>query len=161
MNYTKEQIKEIAEMLGNGHHVCYANPDTGEVEIIFDNEMLALYGISWEEDESVEDKSSTDWDVELYSKVKAQMARIYSWEHRIRIEKPSSYEGYKFMERFVDEVIPVGIMKERLWKTLSRKHPFQSFKTIIHESKYREAWFAFNQEALEEYVRRELDCDFE
>ena len=141
----------MADMLICGHYVCYANPDTSEVEIIFDNEMLYEYGISWddeEDDEEVED--------ELYNNVKAQMARIYSWERRIRIEKPESYEAFGFMEKFVNEVIPEGKLKEEFWRALSRRHPFRNFNAIVHECKYREDWFAFRQEAFEEYVRREL-----
>ena len=159
MNFSKAQIKEMADMLGNGHHVCYANLDTGEVEIIFDNEMLDNFGISWDEDEDEEnmaDESTPECQDELYTEVKAQMKRIDSWERPTRIEKPPSYEAFKFMERFVDEVIPEGKLKDRLWKTLSRRHPFQSFNSIIHDCEYRKAWFAFRQEALEAYVRREL-----
>ena len=162
MNYSKEQIKEIAEMLGCGNHVCYANPDTGEIEIILDDEMLDINGISWEEDEEEEimtDESAPVWQDELYAEVKAQMKRINSWERFTRIEKPTSNEAYRFMERFIDEALPEGTLKERLWKTLSRRHPFQSFNTIIHGSEHREEWFAFRQEAMEEYVRRKLGCD--
>jgi len=161
MNFSEAQIKEMADMLGSGHHECYANLDTGEVEIIFDNEMLAIYGISWyededEEEENMADESTPAWQDELYTGVKAQMKRIDSWEHLTRIEKPPSYEAFKFMEQFVDEVIPDGNLKEQFWKALSRRHPFQGFNSIIHNCEYREAWFAFRQEALEAYVRREL-----
>jgi len=160
MKFSKEQIKEMADMLNTGHNVCYANPDTGEVEIMFDNEMLDNYGISWEDDEeeeeNLEEESTPNWQDELYDDVKAQMERINSWEHKIRIEKPESHEAFRFMERFIEDVVPEGKLKVQFWKALSRSHPFRNFNAIVHECEYREDWFAFKQEALEEYVRREL-----
>jgi hypothetical protein len=37
-----------------------------------------------------------------------------------------------FMERFVDEVIPEGKLKQNFWRTLSRSHPFRNFNDLIH-----------------------------
>ena len=152
---SNEQIHEIAEMIDTGYHVCYVNPDTCEVEIIFGDEMLNNYGISWEEDETP-DENAPEWQEEMYADVKAQMARIDSWQHFIRIEKPDSHEAFKFMERFIEEVIPEGKLKEQFWKALSRSHPFRNFNAIVHNCEYREDWFTFKQNLLEEYVRMEL-----
>jgi len=152
---SNEQIHEIAEMIDTGYHVCYVNPGTCEVEIIFGDEMLNNYGISWEEDETP-DENAHEWQEEMYADVKAQMARIDSWQHFIRIEKPDSHEAFEFMERFVEEVIPEGKLKEQFWKALSRSHPFRNFNAIVHNCEYREDWFTFKQNLLEEYVRMEL-----
>jgi len=156
-----EQIREIAEMIGTGYHVCYVNPDTCEVEIIFTDEMLDNYGISWddEEEEDKAEENTPEWQVEMYDDVKAQMARINSWQRFIRIEKPTSHEAFDFMECFMAEVIPEGQLKEKFWKALSRKHPFRNFNALIHSCEYRENWFAFKQNALEEYVRMQLDVN--
>jgi len=158
---SNEQIHEIADMIGTGYHVCYINPKTGEVEIIFTNELLDNYGISWdddeeEEEENTQDDSSPGWQDELYADVKAQMSRIYSWEQFIRVEKPESHEAFEFMERFVDEIIPEGKLKQDFWKALSRKHPFSNFNAIVHNCKYREDWFRFKQMAMEEYVKSKI-----
>ena len=156
-----EQISEMAEMLDTGYHVCYVNPDTGEVEIIFTNEMLREYGISWDDDEEDEDggdeESTHGWQDEFNADVKAQMARIYSWQHFVRIEKPESHEAFGFMENFVDEVIPEGKLKKQFWNALSKKHPFRNFNHMVHNCEYREEWFKFKKNAMEEYVRKQIN----
>jgi hypothetical protein len=134
---SEEQIKEIAEMLDTGYHICCINPDTGEVEIVFNNEMM-----SYLDDEEDDD-------------IKAQQARIDSWQRFIRIEKPESHESFQIMENFVNEIIPDGKLKEQFWNALSRSHPFRNFNAIVHNCDYREDWFKFKQAALEEYVKRE------
>ena len=160
MNFSKEQIKEIADMLNTRHHVYCANPDKGEIEIMLDDEILDSYGISWEDDEeeeeNLEKESTPNWEDELHDDVKAQMERINSWERTIKIEKPGSHEAFRFMEQFIEDVIPEGKLKAQLWIALSGSHPFRNFNDIVHECDYREDWFAFKQEALEKYVRREL-----
>jgi hypothetical protein len=42
-NLSEQQIKEIAEMLATGYHTCFVNPDTGEVEFVFNNELMDSY----------------------------------------------------------------------------------------------------------------------
>jgi len=155
-----EQIREIADMLDVGH-ICYINTNTGETIFMMNNEMLSNYGISWEDDDEEDEKpddGTPDWQDEMYAEVKADMNKIYSWDLKdtIRIEKPESHEAFKFMERFVDEVIPEGKLKQDFWKALSRSHPFSNFNAIVHDCEYRENWFEFKQNALEEYVRDEM-----
>ena len=154
-----KQIHEIAEMVDVGH-ICYINAKTGETIFMFNNEMLSNYGISWEDDNEeneMPDDNSPDWQDEMYADVKADMNKINSWDLKdtIRIEKPESHKAFKFMEDFVDEVIPEGKLKQDFWKALSRNHPFRNFNDIVHNCKYREDWFEFKQNAMEEYVRKE------
>ena len=152
-----EQIHEIAETIDAVDDVCYINRDTGEYILMMNNENLRDYGISWEDDEEdVPDDSSPKWQKEMYADTKADMDKIYSWKNVIRIEKPESHEAFEFMERFVDEIIPEGKLKQDFWKALSRSHPFRNFNAIVHNSKYREDWFRFKQMAMEEYVRRAI-----
>ena len=162
---TNEQIHEIAETIDATPDTCYINSETGEVIFMMSNEMLREYGILWdkdeEEDEAEEEKVSNEslsWQDELYMNVKADMAKIYSWEwkHTIRIKKPESHESFKIMERFVEEIIPEGRLKQDFWKALSRSHPFRNFNAIVHNCAYRENWFTFKQQALEEYVRTKI-----
>jgi len=152
---TDEQIYDIAESIDAMGDVCYTNSDTGEYVLMMSNELLAFNGISWDEEDEPDD-SLPEWQKELYVNVKADMDKIYSWKNFIRIEKPESHEKFGFMERFVDEIIPEGKLKQEFWNALSRKHPFRNFNAIVHNCKYREDWFRFKQMTLEEYVRAKI-----
>jgi len=160
---TDEQISDIAETIDALDNICYLNRGTGEYILMMNNKMLSEYGISWEdeeenEDDVLSDDDSPDWQKDMYNEVKADMAKIYSWELKdtIRIEKPESHESFEFMERFVDEIIPEGNLKREFWEALSRSHPFRNFNAIVHNCKYREDWFRFKQMAMEEYLRKKI-----
>ena len=133
MIFSKKLISSMAEEIDIGC-TCYVNPDTGEYVPVMREGMFGQFDTEDNED----------------------MEKVDSWEHFIRIDKPHSSESFSVMERFVDEVIPDGRLKERFWKALSKNHPFRNFNEIVHNCDFRESWFAFKQEALEEYVRREL-----
>jgi len=161
-----EQIHEIAETIDASDDICFINRNSGEVVFMMSNEILFQHGISWDDEEDEEEGQTEgpddrwpEWQKELYNGVKADMAKIYSWdfEETIRIKKPESHETFGFMERFVDEVIPEGELKQSFWGALSQSHPFRNFNAIIHNCTYREDWFEFKQRALEEYVRGEID----
>ena len=148
------QIHEIAEAIDTTNDVCYFNAGTGEY-VLMNDESLHDNGISWEVEDGP-DANWPAWQKELYNDVKADMAKIDSWEEVIRIERPTPDEFFGFMERFVDEVIPEGNLKDKFWNALSRSHPFRNFKALVDDCAYREAWFNFKEEALEEYVRGRL-----
>ena len=154
---SEEQINEIAQRLDMGY-ICYVNAVTAEMIFMMNNEMLSNYGISWEDDDEENEEPDDDiqgWQDEMYAEVKADMNKIYSWgvEDTIRIEKPESHEVFKFMESFVEEAVPEGKLKQDFWNALSKKHTFRNFNDIVHNCKYREQWFEFKQNALEEYVK--------
>ena len=156
MKLSDEQIREIADSIDTGY-INYVNPDTGEMEKMMNNEALANYGIYWEDEEEDEEDLGfePDWQKEMREETKAQMARIDSWERCVAIKNPESHEAFKFMEAFVEEIIPEKEQKI-YWKALSWKKPFANFNDLIHDSEYREAWFEFKRKKLEEYVREEL-----
>ena len=155
MKLSEGLIAKIADSI-NADFICYVNPETGELEEMMNNEALADYGIYWEEEEEENDSAfEPDWQKEMREDTKAQMARIDSWKHRVIIEKPDSHESFRFMEDFVEEIIPEN-KQEIWWKALRWKKPFANFNDLVHNSEYREKWFAFKQGKLEEYVRKEL-----
>ena len=133
------QIREIAGSIDAGF-VCYIHAGTGEMIFMMNEEMLDYNGMSGEDE--------------------ADMAKIDSWgvKNTIRIDKPASYEAFAFMERFVDEVIPEGRLKEDFERALSKSHPFRNFNAIVKNCEYLDDWYEFKQNAMEAYVRRELDC---
>ena len=156
---SNEQICEIAERVDIGEN-CFINADTDEMIFLLNDEALSNYGISWDEEEDEPDDHWPQWQKEMYAEIKTDMEKVNSWQHLIRIEKPNSHEMFGFMVRFVDEMIPEGMLKENFVKALSKNHPFRNFNAIIHNCEYREDWFVFKQEALEEYVRETVG-DFE
>ena len=149
------QIHEIAEAIDTTNDVCYFNAKTGEYVLMMNDESLHDNGISWEDEDGPNDNWPA-WQKELYNDVKADMAKIDSWEEVIRIERPTPDESFGFMERFVDEVIPEGKLKDGFWNALSRSHSFRNFKVLVDDSAYQEAWFNFKEEALVGYVKRRL-----
>ena len=132
----KETVREIAEMLDGGH-ICYLNPDTLET-------VFTLNPGSWEYYEESED------DIKIHEQVD-------SWERRITLAPPESFESFKFMEGFIDELPErESSLRYKLVSALSHSHPFARFKAVIDSCPYRQEWFAYKQKCLEAYVRDEI-----
>ena len=77
------------------------------------------------------------------------------WEQTITINPPESEVSFSFMESFVDS-LPESRIRVMLSDALSGRKPFRHFNHIIHQSSEREAWFAFRQRCLKNYVARIL-----
>ena len=131
-----ETVREIAEMLDCGH-VCYLNPDTNET-------VFTLNPSSWDYYEESEDDAR-------------ELEKVDSWERRIKLTPPESFESFQFMESFIDELAESeSILRNKLISALSHSHPFARFKAIIDNCPYRQEWFAHKQRCLEKYVRDEI-----
>ena len=125
----EETVREIAEMLDCGH-VCYLNPDTNETVFIPNP-------ASWEYFEEPD--------------------MVDSWERRIKLDPPESFESFQFMESFIDELPEnESILRNKLISALSHSHPFARFKAAIDNCPYRQEWFDHKQRCLEKYVRDEI-----
>ena len=125
-----KQIHEIAENIDMGE-IAYINSKTGETIFMLNNEMLSDYGISWEDDDEENEEPNNDsqgWQDEIYASVKADMNKIYSWDLKdtIRIEKPDPHESFKFVEDFVEEIIP-----ECVGRVCARKNRLQQLQKRI------------------------------
>ena len=132
----EETVREIAEMLDCGH-ICYLNPDTLEI-------LFTLNPSSWEYYEE------SDEDVKIHEQVD-------TWERRITLTPPESFESFKFMEGFIDELPErESSLRNKLVSALSHSHPFARFKAVIDSCPYRQEWFAYKQKCLEAYVKDEL-----
>ena len=131
-----EKVREIAEMLDRGH-ICYLNSDTNET-------VFVLNPASWAFFEEL-DTDAKD------------LEKVDSWEKFIKLVPPESFESFKFMESFVDE-LPEGetSLRNKLVWALSHSHPFARFKAVIDSCPYREKWFAHKQRCLEAYVKDEI-----
>ena len=133
---SEDTVREIAEMLDCGH-ICYLNPDT--IETVF-----VLNPASWEYYEESEMDT-------------VNLEKVDSWERRITLTPPESFESFKFMERFVDELPESeSSLRNKLISALSHSHPFARFKAVIDSCPYRQEWFAHKQRCLEAYVKDEI-----
>ncbi|MDR3140264.1 MAG: UPF0158 family protein [Tannerellaceae bacterium] len=136
--YPKELIKRIAEEIDAGM-ICFLNADTLEIGSVFGEGYDAFY-----------DDDYKEFYQEVYDKVD-------SWENVIRFEPLLSWQSFKIMEDFIENCIPTrDALKSRLWNALSRKKPFQNFKIIVENSRYRQCWFDFKKSRLEQYVSEQL-----
>ena len=132
----EETVREIAEMLDCGH-VCYLNPDTNETVIIPNP-------ASWEYFEEPD-------------MVTKELEKVDSWERRIKLAPPESFESFQFMESFIDELPEnESILRNKLISALSHSHPFARFKAAIDNCPYRQEWFDHKQRCLEKYVRDQI-----
>jgi len=132
-------VKEIAEMIDCGM-ICFLNPDTREMVSvpvwIFDGTFSA----------------DADPFEEDFDRVDTQ------WERFIRIEPLESHESFRIMEEF-SEAMPDRKIQQELFNALNRRKPFANFKELIDNSPYRQDWFDFKQEKLEEHVRMLLESE--
>ena len=132
----EETVREIAEMLDCGH-VCYLNPDTNETVFIPNP-------ASWEYFEEPD-------------MVTKELEKVDSWERRIKLDPPESFESFQFMESFIDELPESeSTLRNKLISALSHSHPFARFKAVIDNCPYRQEWFDHKQRCLEKYVRDEI-----
>jgi hypothetical protein len=136
-NTNKKIIKEIAQNLDCGFD-CYYNPNTHEVIAI--PNMSSIYD---------EEQFNEAFQADL-NKVNKQKANF------ITIEPLQSFESFKIMERFIDQVTDKHFQKE-LGTILQRKKPFPNFKYAIDNSDFRQKWFDFKQKELEEIVEKILN----
>ena len=155
MKLSEEQIEKIAELIDAGF-TCHINPDTGEIEETRDYGDDFNY-IDDEDDEDYEEfmEDMPDWQKEVRKEIKEQTARIDSWDRCIVIEQPDSSEAFRFMEDFIEEIIPESEQK-MYRKALQWKSPFSNFNNLIHDSEYLDNWHEFKKKKLMEYVREEL-----
>lgn len=134
-------VKDTADSL-SADLVCYINPATLE-KIEIPRSVV---------DTIIFDEEDTDDDAEEDDLFYADLKRIdRDWEQTITINPPESSESFSFMEQFV-ATLPESRISSMLSEALSGRKPFRHFNHIIHQSDEREAWFAFRQKCLENYV---------
>jgi len=135
MKLRAEMINKIAQELDAGMKV-YLNTKSFEYEPVLD----------WD------NMQETDfWDKEARKIEK-------KWKDYIVITKMESFEFFRVMENFIDEVDDAGL-KEDLIKILNRKSPFANFKKEVESSSYRQKWFDFKTKSYEQYIRQQLDVE--
>ena len=129
-------LDPIAQSIDAGF-VCFLNPDTLEIEEVpqklledpDDYEMITGCGLD---------------DMDL---------KHAMWEKCYTFEPLESYESFKIMEGFAG-YIDDPVLQNKLFNALNRRHPFRNFNGVIHNSTFRESWFQFKQEWLENHVKQ-------
>ena len=127
-------IKEIAENIDCGM-VCFINTDTLETE-----NAPQTFIEDPEEFEMITGMTAEDMKL-----------KYLEWENYITVNPLESYEAFKIMEYFVDTVAD-KILQNKLIDALNRKKPFAGFNSVVDNSDYRQKWFDFKQQQLEEHV---------
>ncbi len=136
MFITSKHINEIAQELEAGMKV-YINKETSEIKPFFDVDDLGGITGFWEKDiEEIENK----------------------WCDYVIISKMESWEEYKVMEAFMEEVEDEAL-QEKLVNVLERKSPFGHFKSIVGRSSFRQNWFDFRLRKYETYVKDQLELE--
>ncbi|MBE0651927.1 MAG: hypothetical protein IH595_13945 [Bacteroidales bacterium] len=129
-------IKNIAQELDCGFD-CYYNTKTDEI--------IAIPGFSYLSDEE-DFKEAFEKDLKKIEKQKADF---------IKFEALQSFESFKIMEQFVEQLSDKKLRVE-LENILANKKPFQNFKNKIDQSDFRQNWFDFKQNELERRVEKNL-----
>ncbi|MBI4645185.1 MAG: hypothetical protein HY738_00990 [Bacteroidia bacterium] len=134
----KKVVSQIADSIDAGF-ICYLNPETLETENIPQEMINNPY-----EFEAMTGESLDSMDLQ-HSK----------WESCITFEPLESHESFKIMEQFVKSIADRRL-REKLINALDRRKPFANFKAIIDNSPYRQDWFDFKKQWLENHVKELL-----
>ena len=110
-------------------HSYFLNTETGEVRALSDYDMT---GDEWEE----------------------EIDEIDGSDNYVAIERIESYEAYRWMENFVEQVIAPRNPQaaEKLSIALMGKGAFGRFKHVLHMvgDKWVEAWYRYHDERVKE-----------
>ena len=136
-NLEQNIIKRIAQELDCGFD-CYYNIET--------NEIIAVPNFSQVLDEEDFKEAFKD----SLEKIENRKADF------IKIETLESYESFKIMELFVEQ-LPAENLKSELKNVLANKKPFQNFKHKVDHSDFSQNWFDFKQSELEKIVEMKLN----
>lgn len=130
-------VKEIAQELDCGFD-CYYNSKT--------HEIIPIPSLSQFIDKDDFKEAFSD-SLEKVEKYKTDF---------IKIETLESFESFKIMELFIEQLSDQNL-KSELENVLVNKKPFQNFKHKIDHSEFRQSWFEFKQSELEKIVKTKLN----
>lgn len=135
----KKLVVSIAQSIDCGQ-IVYVNLDTMQIEEIVPDM------------EDPEEFESNYGDCEWASK-----PEFYSWKNSFRIAPPISHESFKIMEDFAEHIEDEDPkFSKYLFEILQKRKPFANFKWKVDESSYRESWFKFKNQWLEDYVTEKI-----
>lgn len=134
---TNQQINEIAQDLDCGFK-CYLNKKTGEL-------------ISIPDELKNPEMDTEDWLDEI-EKIENNIDNYYE------IDPLKSSDSFKIMEDFAYTLDDSNSLKDKLIQALSKRKPFREFKFVIDNSdKYRQKWFDFKNQELQNWVSEKVN----
>lgn len=135
ISLSHKQIKQIADDLNCGFR-CFVHKTTGEI-ISFPDE-LQFHGM--DDEGFAEEKNKVE----------------ENWTDYFEIKPMESRDSFAVMEDF-SATVDDEKLRQRLHYALSRPKPFQNFKyEIDYSGEYREKWFAFKAQKMQEWVMKQL-----
>lgn len=135
MKLSPQQISEIADQIDFGFD-CFIHIQTHEIIIVPSEIHLGFADLD-------------DWQEQI-DQVEAAPGDY------IKIEKPSSFDSFKFMRNFAMTVEDSNI-KDKIFEILEQKKPFRKFKDYVENLPgYRQKWFDFKKTQLEEWVENDI-----
>lgn len=141
----KPLICEIAENIDSGL-VCFLNPNTLEIDS-YPSDLLEEVNLFDGKPKKVRKTMK-----ELYG---VDNVRVLDWDNYFEFSPSDSYEGFRIMEAFTQQ-LNEGKLQNQLIEALNNRKPFANFKNIIDYSNKRQEWFDFKRKWLENSVAREL-----
>ena len=134
---TPEQINEIAQELDSGFK-CYWNKKSNELLFIPDELRHPDMEIEhWEDD------------LKKLKKNRKDFKEIPPLEPR---------DSLKMMREFIGTLSDSNSLKETLLDAMNKSKAFREFKFVIDNSgDYRQKWFDFKNQKLEEWVRERFE----
>ena len=146
----KSIVNEIAQYIDMGM-LCFLNPETDELDFI---PQEIYYDANYDDDPEKVKKELIDlhgWEV----------IKFLDWENPIGFEPLHSSESFRIMEKFAQQLSEDEPIRSRLFKALRNRKPFANFGRIIDDSDFREDWFEFKQQWLDNLVARDLLVELE
>jgi len=129
-------VPQIADAIDAGL-ICYLNTETMETE-----EIPQMLMNDPDEHEAITGFGS-----------KNESFKHEDWSKYYVFEPLESFESFKIMESFADE-LDESPLRDQLFNALNRRKPFANFKVIIDNSEQRQNWFDFKKNWLEQHVRK-------
>ncbi|MPN32700.1 hypothetical protein SDC9_180180 [bioreactor metagenome] len=138
-------VVEIADSIEAGL-VCFLNPETLEIDS-YPQDLLHEIDLF---DDPKEVKENL---LDLYD---WEDIKVLDWDKYFEFSPPDSNEGFRIMEAFAERLKEDEKLQNRLIRALNNRKPFVNFNDIIHNSDYRQKWFDFKQQWLENFVAARL-----
>jgi hypothetical protein len=139
----EELVPRIAEIIDSGL-ICFLNRDTLEIE-----EVSKTFVEDPEEFEALTGETAESLNL-----------KYIGWDNYLTIEPLESHESFQIMEEFAENVEDKKLKSDLIY-ALSQRRPFANFKDIIDNSRYRQDWFEFKRQWLENHIKELLLVDIE
>lgn len=136
MQLSEQQLQDLAQELDNGM-IAYVSRADGNIDVIPEPDNPYAESSDWQK----------QWD--FYAENLADY---------LVLRPISSREAFRVMEAFAEEVDNPR-WQQRLFDALGRSRPFRRFSDAVDDSPYRQAWFAFRDQAYADHYRREIESE--